>query len=123
MAVKATLMCFELAYGLKGNYFKSKVGGEVINSDKLLRYASALNCVIMKAHFTYLGMKVGGNHKRLGFSDVVLEKIEKRLRKRKGKFLSMAGRVCLIKFVLNSIPLFHISCFYMSMSILKELEK
>ncbi|XP_068466539.1 uncharacterized protein [Phaseolus vulgaris] len=45
MVVKAILMCFEFAYGLKVNYSKSIVGGE------------------------------GGNHKRLGFWDVVFEKI------------------------------------------------
>ena len=31
LAVKTTLMCFELAYGLKVNYSKSKVGGEGIS--------------------------------------------------------------------------------------------
>jgi len=75
LAVKATLMCFELASGLKVNYSKSKVGWKGISSDKLSRFASVLNCDVMKVPFTYLGMKVGGNHKRLGFWEVVLEKI------------------------------------------------
>jgi len=55
MVVKAILMCFEFAYGLKVNYSKSIVGGEGISSNDLLRFSSLLNCGIMKASFTYFG--------------------------------------------------------------------
>jgi len=77
----------------------------------------------MKAPFTYLRIKIGGNHKRLCFWEGVIENTRKRLGKWKGKFMLMAKRIYLIKVVLTSIPLFYISCFYMSVSVLKELEK
>ena len=57
LVVKATLMCFELASRLKVNYSKSKAGGEGISFNHLLRFVSVLNCDVMKAHFTYLGIK------------------------------------------------------------------
>jgi len=117
LAVKATLMCFELAFGLKVNYSKSKVGGEGNSSDQFSRFASILNCDGMKAHFTYLSMKVGDNHKRLGFWEVVLKKIGELER----KFFVNGTKSMLIKFVLTSIPLFYISCFYMYVSVTKEL--
>jgi len=101
-------MCFELASGLKVNYSKSRRKG--ISSFQLSRFAYVLNCVVKKAHFTYLGMKVGGNHKRLGFWEVVLEKIGEVER----KILSMTGRICLIKSIFTCIPLFYISCFLYS---------
>ncbi|XP_068466658.1 uncharacterized protein [Phaseolus vulgaris] len=50
-----------------------------------------LNCNMMNVPFKYLGMKVSGNHQRVYFWDNVVAKIQQRLDRWKGKFLSMAG--------------------------------
>jgi len=41
----------------------------------------------------------------------------------KRKFVSMAGRFCLIKFVLSSLPLFFLSLYKMSTMVVKEFER
>jgi len=73
-----------------------------------------LNCEVMKTLFKYLGMLVGGCHKKSKFWEGVVERVRNRLDKWKCKFISMAGRLCLIKLVLSSLPLFYMSLYRMS---------
>lgn len=47
----------------------------------------------MKVPFKYLGLSVGGCHKREAFWDGVLDRISSRLGRWKGRILSMAGRI------------------------------
>jgi len=54
------IKCFELAFGLKVNYSKKKVGGVGVSVNQTVLYAIILNCKIMKAPFTYLRVMVGG---------------------------------------------------------------
>jgi len=107
------MKCFELASGLKVNYSKSKVGGVGVNISQTMIFASILSCDIMKAPFSYLRVTVGGNHKRCVFWEGVLNKLRSRLCSWKVKSLSLAGKVCLIKSVLTSLPLFYVSVFCM----------
>ena len=77
----------------------------------LQRFAAILNCDTMVSPFIYLGMPVGGSHKRDTFWNGVIEKVQTRLSRWKGRCLTMAGRICLIKSVLSAIPLFFMSLF------------
>jgi len=86
-------------------------------------YDSILNCNIMKTPFNYLGVTVGGNHKRCVFWEGVLNKLRSMLISWKGKFLSLASKICLIKSVLTSLPLFYISFFCMPTIVVKEVKK
>jgi len=61
----------------------------------------------MKIPFKYLGIIIGGNPRRVSFWDHVIDRIKHRLLKWKGRLLSMAGRVCLIKFVITSLLLYY----------------
>jgi len=121
--LKVILHCFELAFGLKVNFSKSRIGGVGVDHTVLQQYAAILNCEVMKNPFKYLGLLVGGSHKRVSFWDGVLERVKSRLGRWKGRFLSLAGRVCLIKSVLSSISLFYISMYKFPSAMLKEIEK
>jgi len=121
--LKSILKCFELASCLKVNYSKSKVGEVGVNISQTVIFASILNCDIMKAPFSYLEVTVGGNHKRCVFWEGVLNKLRSRLCSWKGKSLSLAGRVCLMKSMLTSLPLFYVSVFCMPATVVKEVEK
>ena len=121
LTLKAILKCFEFASGLKVNYSKSKVGGVRVNINQL--FASILNCDIMKAPFSYLGVMVDGNHKRCAFWEGMLTKLRNRLSAWKGKSLSLAGRLCLIKSVLTSLPLFYVSLFCMPTTVMREVKR
>jgi len=114
------LSCFELVSGLKVNFLKSRIGGVGVEQTKILSFASVLNCEIMRTSFKYLGLPVGGCHTRGEFWDEVVNKIKRRLG-RKGRCISMAGRICLIKSVLSSIPLFCLSLFKIPSNVLKKI--
>jgi len=109
--IKTILRVFELASGLKVNFHKSKLAGIKVERNSLELYARTLNCGVMQIPFKYLGMQVGGNPRRRQFWEPVMDKVEARLSAWNGKCLSLAGRVCLVKSVLTSIPLFYLSFF------------
>ena len=50
-------------------------------------------------------------------------KIKKRLEVLKGRFLSLIGRITLIKFVLSSLAIFHLSLFKALVQIYKLIEQ
>jgi len=110
-AIKAILRCFELASGLKVNFHKSKLTGVKVENVAMSTYAKTLNCNTMKIPFQYLGIEVGGNPRRKQFWDPVVRKVEAKISSWKGRFLSMAGRICLFKSVFTAIPLFYLSIF------------
>jgi len=107
--IKAILQCFELSSGLRVNFGKSRIGGMGMDQVVLQRFATILNCETMAVPIIYLGMLVGGSHKRGDFWNGVIEKVQARLNRWKGRCLTMAERICLIKSVLSSISLFYMS--------------
>ena len=109
--IKTILRCFELVYGLKINFYKSKLVGINVDKFTLETYAKTLNCNTMRIPFKYLGLEVGGNPRKVQFWEPVVNKVSARLSTWKGRCLSMAGRICLIKSVFTSIPLFYLSWF------------
>jgi len=119
--IKATLNCFKLCSGLKENFLKSEIGKLGIDQLMLQRYVAILNCDVMGTPFVYMGMLVGGCHKRGAFWGGEIEIMKPRLCRWKGRFLSLAGKICLIKFVLTSIPLFYLSLFKMPSVVANEL--
>jgi len=98
VTLKSILKGFELASGLKINFHKSKLVGINVHRNNLKCYTKTLNCAQMGIPFKYLGLEVGGNPRKKKFWEPVLNKLKSRLNVWKKRFLSMAGRICLIKF-------------------------
>jgi len=111
VAIKAILRCYELASRLKINFRKSKLEGLNVDRNFLVYFAKTLNCTQMKAPFKYLGMEVGDHPRKKQFWEPIVNKIKKRLSGWKGRYLSLAGRICLIKSVFTTLPLFYMSFF------------
>jgi len=109
--IKTILRCFELVSGLKINFHKSKLASINVDRNTLGTYAKTLNCNTMRIPFKYLGLEIGGNPRKVQFWEPIANKKNARLSTWKGRFLSMAGRICLIKSVFTSIPLFYLSFF------------
>ena len=86
-AIKVILNCFELASSRKVNFMKSRVGGLGVDKLVIQRFATILNCDVMNTPFKYLGMIVGGCHKRSAFWVGVLKRIKSKLGRWKGRFL------------------------------------
>ena len=55
--MKVILRVFELASGLKVNFYKSKLAGLQVDKNTIEIYARTLNCDIMQIPFIYLGCK------------------------------------------------------------------
>ncbi|GKA90831.1 hypothetical protein Tco_0812701 [Tanacetum coccineum] len=84
--------------------------------------ANIVGCSTFSSHFTHLGVKVGGIMSRIKSWDKVTSKVSLRLSKWKLKTLSIRGRLTLIKSVLSSISLYHMSIFKVSKGVLNHME-
>jgi len=123
LVVKAILRSFELVSGLRVNFHKSEVGFVGISQlDKLL-YSKCLNFQQMDLPFKYLGTIIGGNVRRIEFWIPIVDKIRSRLSTWKGRLLSMMGRICLIKSVLSSLPLFYFSFFKAPIAVCNQIRR
>jgi len=72
--------------------------------------------------FNYLGLEVEGNPQKKRFWESVLNKLKARFNVWKGRFLSMVGRICLIKSVITiAVPLFYLSLFRAPISVCKSI--
>ncbi|GKF38038.1 RNA-directed DNA polymerase, eukaryota, reverse transcriptase zinc-binding domain protein, partial [Tanacetum coccineum] len=116
------LDCFHRASGLKINMSKSKILGVNVEDNKVSHAAAKLGCLTLKVPFMYLGSKVGGNMSRISTWKEVIDKVRSRLSKWKSKTLSIGGRLTLLKSVLGSIPIFHMSLYRVPKKVLSTLE-
>nr|GEV91045.1 RNA-directed DNA polymerase, eukaryota [Tanacetum cinerariifolium] len=116
------LECFYRASGLRINMSKSKIMGVIVDSDKVKCAASILGCPIPKTPFSYLGSKVGGSMSRVHTWNEVVDRVKNRLSKWKMKTLSIGCRLTLLKSVLGSMPIFHMSIFRSPLIVLRTLE-
>ncbi|GKD83593.1 RNA-directed DNA polymerase, eukaryota, reverse transcriptase zinc-binding domain protein [Tanacetum coccineum] len=116
------LECFHRASGLRINMCKSKIMGIHVDDGKIKNAASKLGCLILNTPFSYLGTKVGENMSRVHAWKEVVDKVMSRLSRWKMKTLSIGGRFTLLKSVLGSMPIFHMSIFKVPSSVLQTLE-
>ncbi|GJT94027.1 RNA-directed DNA polymerase, eukaryota, reverse transcriptase zinc-binding domain protein [Tanacetum coccineum] len=93
-----------------------------VESAQVIQAAAKLGCLILKCPFYYLGTKVGGSMTRVQAWQEIVEKVKSRLSKWKSKTLSIGGRLTLLKSVLGSIPVFHMSIFKVPSKVLHILE-
>nr|GEX37199.1 RNA-directed DNA polymerase, eukaryota, reverse transcriptase zinc-binding domain protein [Tanacetum cinerariifolium] len=119
---------FEKAYdsvrasSLRINMSKSKLMGLHVDSDKVKGAAIKLGCLTFKTPFTYHGSTVGGSMSRIQAWEEVVERVKSRLSKWKMKTLSIGGRLTLLKSVLESMSIFHMSIFKVPLGVLRKLE-
>nr|GEY48750.1 RNA-directed DNA polymerase, eukaryota, reverse transcriptase zinc-binding domain protein [Tanacetum cinerariifolium] len=101
---------------------KSKILGIHVNNDYISCAAKDLGCQVLKLPFSYLGSMVGGRMHRLHSWDDAVDRVRNRLSKWKMKMLSSGGRLTLVKSVLGSMPIFHMSLFKVPAGFLHKLE-
>nr|GEY26559.1 RNA-directed DNA polymerase, eukaryota [Tanacetum cinerariifolium] len=93
-----------------------------VSSNVVAAAASLIGCSILTAPFNYLGVKVGSNMSRITSWDDVISKVSSRLSKWKLKLLSICGCLSLLKSVLTSISLYHMSIFKVPIGVLNHLK-
>jgi len=117
VAIKAIMRCYELASGFKINFSKSKMADINVERNSLVCFAKSLNCTQMMVPFMYLG----GNPRKKQFWEPMVNKISNKLSFGKGRFLSLARRICLIKSVFIVVPLLYLSFFKAPKSMCKNI--
>ena len=107
--------------GLKINFAKSRFGAVGATKQWILNAATYLNCRVLSVPFSYLGIPIGANPRHSETWDSIVKKCERKLSKWKQKYLSLGGRVTLIKSVLNSISIFFFSFFRVPKKVMDKL--
>lgn len=82
-------------------------------------FGCKLGCLSSK----YLGLPLCMGLPKRRLWDPVVERVDRKPNTWKGKYLSLGGRLLLIKSILASIPIYFLSRFKCSSSIVKHLEK
>jgi hypothetical protein len=121
--LKAILRGFEMASGLKINFWKSCLLGVNVSEEFLEMGCSFLNCKRGVVPFKYLGLPVGANPKRIATWEPLLDQIRRRLNSWENKFISFGGRIVLINSVLNAIPIFHLFFLKLPNKVWKKIVK
>nr|GFC16457.1 RNA-directed DNA polymerase, eukaryota [Tanacetum cinerariifolium] len=93
-----------------------------IPHNEVVLASESIGCLTFSGSFKILGVKVGGIMPRRSSWDEIIAKLTSQQSKWKLKTLSIGGRLTLIKSVLSSLQLYHMSIFKCPMSVLKLLE-
>nr|GFA57609.1 RNA-directed DNA polymerase, eukaryota [Tanacetum cinerariifolium] len=113
---------FYRASGLRINMNKSNLMGISLDSNKVKHDAAKICCLVLKMPFNYLGSRVGDLMSRIQSWHDVTEGMHTRLSKWKLKTLSIGGRLTLLKSVLGTIPIYHMSIFKIPIKVLQNME-
>ncbi|GAU36760.1 hypothetical protein TSUD_213250 [Trifolium subterraneum] len=120
-ALKAILRGFELASGLKVNFWKSGLIGVNVSSMFMMMASTFLNCLLGSLPFKYLGLPIGANPKSGSTWEPLLDHLKKRLFSWRNKHISLGGRIVMINAVLNAIPIFYLSFLKMPVGVWKQI--
>ena len=115
------LDCFSLMSGLRINYEKTAIIPLNCAKDWVLQMKSELNCSVLSLPVKYLGIPLGANPKRLETWRPIIDRIKKKLNGWKISILSKAGKLSLIKSVLNNLPTYYLGLFKMPKGVAKEI--
>lgn len=104
----AIIRFFEAVSGLKVNLFKSEVIGISVEGHILHCLVDLMGCEVGSLPTTYLGLPLCiGNASKSLWSPVV-EQIEQNLALWRAKYLSLGGKLTLIKSALANIPIYYL---------------
>ena len=85
--------------------------------------ATSFGCRQQKCPFTYLGLPLGENMSKASAWKPVIDKVKHRLASWKAKTISRAGRLTLIRSVLNCLPVYFMSMFKLPKSVASQIIK
>lgn len=94
------------------------VRGVGIDEELTKEFATKLNCLHQSLPVKYLGLPLGANPRKRRTWQPVIDKCKQKLTSWKRRFLSSAGRLTLIKYVLS-----YLSLFKMPEGVVKEIDK
>ena len=88
--------------------------------EKLARF---MRCGVGEFPFTYLGLPIGVNMRRISAWNGVIDRFKSRLSEWKARAMSFGGRLKFVKSVLGSLPLYYFSKFCVPSSVILAFER
>ncbi|GKV45492.1 hypothetical protein SLEP1_g52564 [Rubroshorea leprosula] len=122
-AIKCIMRTFELASGLKINFGKIQIMEIGTEEGWQERMAYRLCCKGGELPFKYLGIPIGGNHRKLSMWKPLMESFKKKLASWKSQNLSLGGRITLLNSVLSSLLVYLMSAYLIPKGTLSSLDK
>ncbi|GAU35044.1 hypothetical protein TSUD_30100 [Trifolium subterraneum] len=123
VALKNLFNRYALASGQVVSPSKSTIFSGGISHARLLQIAQFIGFNIGSLPFNYLGVPIFKGRPRVAFLQPVADKIKAKLAAWKASLLSIAGRVQLVKSVIQSMLVYTISIYAWPISLLRELER
>src|SRR4051812_17353388 len=120
-AIKLVLTSFQIISGLGINFHKSKLIGINLSENFLEIAKSFLSCKREDKAFYFLGIPVGHNPRKRAMWSKVVGKIKSRLVGWKHRYLTLGGRITLLKAVLGSLAIFTLSFHRAPKQVVKEI--
>lgn len=121
--IKRILQSFQLLSGLKINFVKSSIFSSTRFGVELTEIAKELNCSIGSWPMSYLGMPIGFSSRRRVFWMPLVKKMRDKMAKWKAYSLNQAGRITLVKSVIDSVPVYWMSLHQMPKSVSNQIER
>jgi ribonuclease HI/exonuclease III len=121
--IRRTLQAYTLASGQKVNQLKSKIYFFNTNSVLACKIQNILQFPVGKLPSTYLGIPffVGAN--KAVYWNNIIERIKHKLAAWKVRWLSLSGRILLVKTVLTAIPNYFFAVLNAPASVISQIEK
>jgi hypothetical protein len=120
--MKLLLCAFEKLSGLKINFHKSELFCFGEAQELIDQYTKLFGCNPGALPMKFLGIPIHYRTLSNASWKRAEERFEKRLSSRKGKHLSIGGRLMLINSVLSSLPMYMMSFFAIPRGVLKKLD-
>ncbi|XP_057733852.1 uncharacterized protein LOC130949032 [Arachis stenosperma] len=118
---KRLLRCFEMMSGLSINFEKSNLIPVNCSQEWVSHMCQILGCQETALPVRYLGISLGANPRLVKTWKPVIEKVEEKLNLWKAKVLSKAGKLVLIKSVINSLPIYYLSLYKMPNAVARRI--
>nr|XP_025675136.1 uncharacterized protein LOC112775601 [Arachis hypogaea] len=118
---KRLLHCFELMSGLSINFEKSSLIPVNYEQRWTRKMCCLLDCKEAALPVRYLEISLGANPRLVKMWQPVIDKVEDKLGLWKAKTLNKAGKLVLIKSVLNSLSIYYLSLYKMPKAVAEKL--
>ncbi|XP_016185460.1 uncharacterized protein LOC107627112 [Arachis ipaensis] len=115
------LRCFEMMSRLTINFDKSSLIPINCEQQWTDNMCSLLGCKEASLLVRYVGISLGANPRLVRTWKPIIDKVEEKLSLWKAKVLNKAGKLVLIKLVLNSLPVYYLSLYKMPKAVEEKL--
>lgn len=97
--------------------------GSNVSTDSLGSLAELLDVCVGSLPIIYMGAALGGNPRRKNFWLPVLDKMRSKLGLWSSKWLSLSGRLVMLKSVMSAVPIYHMAVFLAPVGVIGDMEK